>query len=40
MNLPKGFLGSAVAAGLRKKPGLDVALLVAPGRRASKTKPE
>lgn len=31
MNLPKGFLGSAVAAGLRKKPGLDVALLVAPG---------
>ena len=30
MNLPKGFLGSAVAAGLRKKPGLDVALLVAP----------
>ena len=31
MNLPKGFLGSAVAAGLRKKPGLDVALLSAPG---------
>lgn len=31
MNLPKGFLGSAVAAGLRKKPGLDVALLAAPG---------
>lgn len=31
MNLPKGFLGSAVQAGLRKKPGLDVALLVAPG---------
>ena len=30
MNLPKGFLGSAVRAGLRKKPGLDVALLVAP----------
>ena len=31
MNLPKGFLGSAVQAGLRKKPGLDVALFVAPG---------
>jgi len=31
VNLPKGFLGSAVAAGLRKKPGLDVALLSAPG---------
>ncbi len=31
MNLPKGFLGSAVPAGLRKKPGLDVALLFAPG---------
>ena len=30
MRLPKGFLGSAVAAGLRKKPGLDVALLFAP----------
>ena len=30
MKLPKGFLGSAVRAGLRKKPGLDVALLVAP----------
>ncbi len=31
MSLPKGFLGSAVQAGLRKRPGLDVALLVAPG---------
>ncbi len=31
MNLPKGFLGSAVQAGLRKRPGLDVALIVAPG---------
>ncbi|MHB8798439.1 MAG: bifunctional glutamate N-acetyltransferase/amino-acid acetyltransferase ArgJ [Thermoanaerobaculia bacterium] len=31
MNLPRGFLGSAVQAGLRKRPGLDVALLVAPG---------
>ncbi|MBK9968143.1 MAG: bifunctional ornithine acetyltransferase/N-acetylglutamate synthase, partial [Holophagales bacterium] len=30
MRLPKGFAGSAVRAGLRKKPGLDVALLVAP----------
>jgi glutamate N-acetyltransferase/amino-acid N-acetyltransferase len=30
MNFPKGFFGSAVRAGLRKKPGLDVALLVAP----------
>ena len=30
MKLPKGFLGSAVRSGLRKKPGLDVALLVAP----------
>jgi glutamate N-acetyltransferase/amino-acid N-acetyltransferase len=30
VRLPKGFLGSAVRAGLRKKPGLDVALLVAP----------
>ena len=29
MKLPKGFVGSAVRAGLRKKPGLDVALLVA-----------
>jgi glutamate N-acetyltransferase/amino-acid N-acetyltransferase len=30
MRLPKGFLGSAVQAGLRKKGGLDVALLFAP----------
>ncbi|MBK6403698.1 MAG: bifunctional glutamate N-acetyltransferase/amino-acid acetyltransferase ArgJ [Holophagales bacterium] len=30
MKLPDGFLGAAVQAGLRKKPGLDVALLVAP----------
>lgn len=30
MNLPKGFFASAARAGLRKKPGLDVALLAVP----------